>query len=91
MRRSAGRIVEPTFNGILKPIGIIENCHRFADRRSLHFVLIRLTARASYPAGQQQDYQYDKQKPETAAGIVAPATAVGPSRQCADQQQDQND
>src|SRR5713101_9900493 len=40
---------------------------------------------------QRQDEDDDQDQSQNSAGPVAPAGAVGPSRQCADQQQDQDD
>jgi len=43
-----------------------------------------------YSAQGKQDDNYDKQEPKPSARIIAPPAAVSPSRQCADQQDDQD-
>jgi hypothetical protein len=40
---------------------------------------------------QGENEDYDQQCPESAGRIVAPTRAVGPSRHCADEQNDEND
>src|SRR5689334_4849134 len=42
-------------------------------------------------AGQHEDEDDDQQEPQSAAGVIAPAAAVRPCRQGADQQENQDD
>src|ERR1700688_57470 len=52
---------------------------------------LKIRSKRLEPPEQRQDDDDDQDQSQNSAGPVAPAGAVGPGRQCADQQQDQDD